>query len=270
MAFKISTGTKRGKASSMVWIAVLVFFMLLAAGVVGYSFLFSAKANDSRTLCPAGGPLGHVVLLVDKSDPLTFTQRKSFDVLYEEVVTRIVPKGHLLSVYALADDFSATAEPLLERCNPGDGSDLDPLYKNPVRQKKAFDEKYVKPMHDIRGDLVTEKSGKASPILEMIQLVGITGFRRHAIPGEKRLIIVSDMIQNTPQLNMYKTGVPSYQSFAETAYGKKTLADLKGVKVEFRILLNTPRLQREELLNFWEREINQSGGKLELSEPVKG
>lgn len=41
---------------------------------------------------------------------------------------------------------------------------------------------------------------------------------------------------------MYK-GIPAYEAFSSTAYGQKTQADLKGVKVEFRMLLNNPALQ---------------------------
>jgi hypothetical protein len=269
MAFKVSNPKKHNNALTIVWIVLLMLIIIGAAGVVIYRFVFSEKPNNAETLCPANGPLGHVVLLVDKSDPMTFTQRKDFEVLYKEVVTSTVPKGHLLSVYALADDFVATAEPLLEMCNPGDGSDASRFNANPVQLKKSFDERYVKPMLELREDLVTDRPGKASPILEMIQLVGITGFRKHAVAGEKRMIIVSDMIQNTRQLHMY-TGVPRYESFAETPYGRKSLADLKGVKVEFRMLLNTPAVQGENLFNFWRQHIKQSGGRFALYEPIKG
>lgn len=269
MAFKVSSSRKKGRAMTVVWIVVLVLIIFAAAGLVVYKFVFHEKPNNAKTLCPANGPLGHVVLLVDKSDPMTFTQRKDFEVLFQEVVTKVVPKGHLLSVYALADDFVATADPLLELCNPGDGSDASQFDANPVQLRKSFDQQYFKPMLELREDLVTDKPGKASPILEMIQLAGITGFRKHAVAGDKRLIIVSDLIQNTPQLRMYER-VPRYEAFAETQYGKKSLADLKDVKVEFRMLLNTPTVQGEDLFNFWRQHIKQSGGRFVLHEPIKG
>jgi len=220
------------------------------------------------TLCPAAGPLGHVVILVDRSDPMTFTQRKAFAVAYRDIVVR-VPAGHLLSVYALSDDFKETAEPLLELCNPGDGKDATGLNDNPGMLKRAFEQKYLKPFQEREEELVTESPGKASPILEMIQLVGITGFRKQAIVGEKRLIIVSDMIQNTPQLRMYK-GVPDHSVFSKTPYGVKSRADLEDVKVEFRMLMNTPTIQDERMFDFWKTHIRQSGGRVVLHDPING
>lgn len=269
MSYRITSSKKGLSAGNAVKITLSAAVILFGGGVAAYTILNGERPNNPKTLCPSNGPLGHVVLLVDKSDPMTFTQRKDFEVLYEEIVTRIVSKGHLLSVYALADDFEATAEPLLQLCNPGDGSDASRVNANPVQLKRVFDQKYVKPMLELRDDLVTDKPGKASPILEMVQLTGITGFRKQMAAGERRLIIVSDMIQHTPQFSMYK-GVPKYEAFAETPYGMKSLADLKDVKVEFRMLLNTPAVQGEDLFNFWRQHVKQSGGHFVLHEPIKG
>lgn len=246
----------------------LVLFVVGVGGYVGYSYFTKPPEDNKTTLCPAAGPLGHVVVLVDKSDPMTFTQRKSFSVIYRQLVTQ-VPRGHLLSLYALGENFMSAAEPLMELCNPGDGSDVSTYDDNPGQRKKTYETRYLKPFMERAEDLVTERPGKASPIIEMIQLACITGFRKHAVAGEKRLIIVSDMIQNTPQLSMYK-GVPDYASFGQTPYGVKSRADLQDVKVEFRMLMNTPAIQTERLLDFWKTHIRQSGGRLVLHDPING
>jgi hypothetical protein len=251
------------------WAAGLLgVIALCAVAYVAYA-RFTRVADDNKaTLCPASGPLGHAVVLVDKSDPMTFTQRKSFTVVYRDLVTQ-VPRGHLLSLYALGEDFKSTAEPLMELCNPGDGRNVSGLDDNPGQRKKTYETRYLKPFLEREEELVTERPGKASPILEMIQLVGITAFRKHAVAGEKRLVIVSDMIQNTPQMSMYK-GVPDYAAFGQTPYGVKSRADLQDVKVEFRMLMNTPNIQNERLLDFWKTYIRQSGGRLVLHDPING
>jgi hypothetical protein len=269
MTFRISHHKHRGSPMTTVWIGLLILVIVAALGTVLYKFFHAGKSRNNITLCPGNGPLGHVVLLVDKSDPLTFTQKKDFDVFYQDVVANKVPKDHLLSVYALADEFVSTAEPLLELCNPGNGSDASTLDANPAQLRKTFDEKYLRPMLELSGDLVTSKSGKASPILEMIQLAGITGFRKQNVVGEKRMIIVSDFIQYTPQMDMYKS-LPTYEAFSASSYGKKTSADLQGVKVEFHILLNTPNVQGEQLVKFWLQHIKQSGGRVVSTAPIRG
>lgn len=258
------------ESSKGFYIGALVL-ALAALGVVGFfahAHLTRTPQDDKKTLCPAAGPLGHVVVLVDRSDPMTFTQRKSFSVVYRELVAQ-VPRGHLLSLYALGDDFMASAEPLMELCNPGDGRDASNFDDNPGQRKRTYEKQYLKPFLEREEDLVTERPGNASPILEMVQLASITGFRKHGVAGEKRLVIVSDMIQNTPHLNMYK-GLPDHAAFTQTPYGIKSRADLQDVKVEFRMLMNTPAIQTERLLDFWKSHLRQSGGRLVLHDPING
>jgi len=253
-----------------------IFIILLAvavvvagAGITAYVLITKETPNNISTLCPSTGPHGHTILLVDKSDPMSFTQRKDFEVMYEEILTHLIPQGHLFSVYALADDFKTSAQPLLELCNPGDGREASRLDSNPVQLKRRFEQQYVKPMIGLRDELITSKSGVTSPILEMIQLTAITGFRARAVNGDRRLIIVSDMLHNTPPFSMYKT-IPKHDAFVETVYGRKSIADLNRVKVEIRMLLNSPNLQNEMLLNFWKQHIERSGGTLVQYEPIKG
>lgn len=265
------TGSRaRARERKNLWYIILgVVFIVALVGVWIYSKLTEISPINAQTLCPAEGPQGHIVLLVDKSDPMTFTQRKDFDVIYEELVKKRVPKGHLLSVYALSEDFKNTADPLIELCNPGDGSDISIKNGNPVKVAKVFREKYLQPMLDRSIDLVTDKPSKASPLFEMLQLVSITGFRKYDVKGERRLIVVSDMLHNTPQYTMYKA-VPKFQDFAATPYAAKAMTDLPGVKVELQILMNTPQLQKPELVHFWEEYVLQAKGKVVAVNPIKG
>lgn len=271
MAFRLSRGRRKGSLLTLTFIGLLLLGIAAAGGVVAYRFAAGpADEQDAASLCPRKGPKGHVVLVVDRSDPLTFTQRKDFEVLFREVVIAGVPKGHLLSVYALADDFRTTAEPLVELCNPGDGSDASNVDANPQMLRKNFEEKYLKPLLARRDELVTDVPGKASPILEMIQLAAITGFGRRAVPEGRRLIVVSDFVQNTPELSMYKSGIPDYGTFRLSGYGKKVAADLRDVKVDLRMLVNKPDLQNERLLKFWQEHVRSGGGRVVTYEPVKG
>ena len=58
--------------------------LLLVIFVMGATaWWWSQKRNtlDPKTLCPVDGPLGHNILLVDKTDPLNLAQKSALDLL---------------------------------------------------------------------------------------------------------------------------------------------------------------------------------------------
>ena len=97
---------------------------------VTYFMMTRPDGLDNETLCPAKGPTGHYVLLVDKTDPLTFTQKEAFGVTLRELIEKRTPEGYLLSVFVLGEDFKENAKPLVELCNPGTGQDKSELTAN--------------------------------------------------------------------------------------------------------------------------------------------
>ena len=102
-------------------------FLLVLGIIGGVTYYMSSRpaSLDKESLCPASGPTGHYVLLVDKTDPLTFTQKEAFTVTLRELVEKRIPEGYLLSVFVLGEDFKETAKPLIERCNPGRHAQAD-------------------------------------------------------------------------------------------------------------------------------------------------
>ena len=103
----------------------------------------------------------------------------------------------------------------------------------------------------------------------MLQLVGINGFRKHAVQGPKRLVLVSDMLHNTPQFSMYQ-GALEFEAFEANDYAKKAQADLRDVTVELHYLMTTPRLQTRRNLAFWERYFERAGARLTEVRRVEG
>jgi hypothetical protein len=248
--------------------ALFVIVIALTAAAFWYQYKLT-PAIDPVSLCPASGPTGHVILLVDKTDPLNFTQRESFHALLEEIIAKRVATGELLSVFALGDDYTTTAKPLIELCNPGDGSDQSELTANLKRLKRQFEEKFRTPMQALTNELESQQPGRASPVLEMIQLISINGFRKHEVHGPRRLILVSDMLHNTAGLSMYR-GDYDYQAYLDSAYGRKTTADLAGVEVELHYVLHTPALQTRRHLKFWEDHFSHAGARIVAVRPLEG
>jgi hypothetical protein len=253
-----------------VWSAVILVLLGMAIIVaVGYRQLTRDDPIDPVTLCPAKGPAGHTVLLVDKTDPLNFTQKQAFSVRLQNMVTSEIPEGHLLSVFVLGESFQQSAVPILELCNPGSEQGKSELTANLKRLQTRFEERFIKPVRETEELLVATAPAKVSPIFEMIQLVGINGFQKHAIQGKKRLLMMSDMIHNTPQFSMY-SGNFDFEYFSKTDYGSKSMANLQGVDVNIIYLLNTPRLQTRRQAYFWEQYFERAGAKLSNITPLEG
>ncbi|HEV7801652.1 MAG TPA: hypothetical protein VGP15_11300, partial [Burkholderiales bacterium] len=83
------------------------------------------------------------------------------------------------------------------------------------------------------------------------------------------LIIVSDMLHKSPQLSMYQ-GIPDFEQFAATEYGRKMRAELDGVEVELHHVLNYPKLQNRRQLQFWESYFEKSGARIVSVRPMEG
>lgn len=245
----------------------VVFAISLVLLLVFWLLSGTAPPLNSENLCPADGPKGHYVLLVDKTDPLTFSQKNAFSVTLRDFVRKRTPEGYLLSVFVLGEDFKVTAKPLVELCNPGAGENKSELTANLKQLNRQYHERFESPLLKTSEEMVANSSAKSSPILEMLQLVGINGFRKNDVDGERRLFIISDMLHNTSEFTMYR-GVPDYEALANTSYGRKVHSDLTGVEVEILYLINTPQLQTKKNVKFWEDYFQSAGARIVAVKPL--
>jgi hypothetical protein len=236
---------------------------------IAYAFWPNKGAIERDRLCPATGPAGQVVLLVDKTDPLTFTQKQAFEVLLNKLVSEQVPMGYLLSVFVLGGDYKSNPKPIFNKCNPGDGTDANAFTNNVTHLRKRFEDKFRQPVLGLADKLQTPTSERYSPIFEMLSMTAINGFRAENVKGPRRLIIVSDMLHNTPEYSMYR-GTPDFQSFVDSDYGRKMHTDLKDVEIQIQYLMNTPHLQTRRNLKFWEDYFNWTGARVVEAKTLEG
>jgi hypothetical protein len=249
--------------------ASALFFVAIAVAGAAYYAISREPSVDQASLCPGKGPTGHVVLLVDKTDPLNFTQKQAFSRLLGDLVDRRVLPGELLSVFVLGEDYRESATPLVELCNPGTGEGKSILTANVVKLNAQFRDRFREPLLKQADVLISAAPSRTSPILEMVQLVAINGFRKHAVKGPHRLIVVSDMMHNTPSYSMYH-GPFDYPLFRSSDYGRKVQTDLQGVEVEIHYILHSPKLQTRRQLKFWEDHFSSSGARVVAVTPMEG
>lgn len=267
---RISRHERKQRKKEIVWGAVALITALgILASAMTYVFLNRDDVIGAKTLSPAGGPRGHYVLLVDTTDRMRFAQKLAFDVIFRDIIEKRMPEGYLLSIFVMGEDVRANARPLIEICNPGRGADKSEWTANLERLRRRYEERFRKMLLDQAATLVDSKPAKISPILETLQMVGINAFRRHDVQGERRLIMVSDMLHHTPRFSMYR-GIVDYETFAASGYARKVHAELTGVEVEIHYLINTPELQTRRNLAFWENHFNSTGAQIVAVRPMEG
>lgn len=260
MSKKNKYSAKSSSKDVFVFLALLILLVVLIAGGV-FFYKNKSVAPDRLTLCPQSGPIGHLVVLVDSTDPYTFIQREAFFAALKELAGGAVPEGHLLSIYKLGESFEVNSQPVFERCNPGTIEGKSKLTANFKRIQERHRNEFEQPIIELIDVLVPTKESALSPIFEMFQLVSINAFRTRAIDGPRSLVVYSDMLPNTKEFSMFKA-LPDYETFTETTYGQRTRTDLKGVRVKLNYLMNYPRLQTRKQLHFWEQYFEQSGASV--------
>ncbi len=260
---------KNDSSAILIGSFLLCIVVAVISGIAYYLFNNQQQTLDKTTLCPSTGANAHTVILIDKTDPLNFVQKKAFQVLIENMIKEQIQQGELLSVYALGEDFTANDKPLIELCNPGDGSDKSELTANVKRLKQQYEERFLEPILNVANELTNIEASKYSPIMEQIQMVAINSFQKLNIQGEKKLIIFSDMLQNTSSYSMYKSNL-KYEDFSKLTYAQKVKPDLKNVKIELHYLMNSPKHQTNRHLHFWEYFFDAAGARITFVRPLEG
>lgn len=245
-----------------------VALSILAAA--SYFYLVAGDETiDKTTLCPADGPKGHVVLLVDKTDALNFTQSHGFVAYLSKILNQEVKPGELFSVFVLGEDYTSTPTPLFEMCNPGTGEGKSAWTSNPAKLRRQYEDKFLKPVEQLADQLKAITPAATSPIMEMLQMVSIHGFQTKQIEGRKRLFIVSDMLQNSPVLSQYSDRI-AFDVFAKRPDYQKIKTRLDGTEVELAFLMNSPTLQTRGHLLFWEQYFDALGARLVSVRTIEG
>jgi hypothetical protein len=260
----------RSRQRSNILLGSLSFLLVIALTGAGVWWWGQKKSGiDATTLCPSDGPIGHNVLLIDKTDPFNLPQKSAFDLIVTDLVTKQTPPGYLLSIYVLGDDFKAQTKPLVELCNPGDAKGHSELTENIKQLNRQYKERFLKPVFQQSTELLSVSTAHESPILEMLQMVNLNSIKRHDVDGPKQLIVLSDLLQNSKQLNMYKS-TPNFESFNQTSYAQKTRVSFEGVEVKVHLLQNMPDLQKQSLFDFWKKYfMNSNAASFELT-PLPG
>jgi hypothetical protein len=249
-----------------------VFLGLLSAGIALYSKGQAlAVPTDRTSLCPTKQVLSQVtVILLDVSDD--FSEPQKLQVAnYLDRVRDSIPRFGLLELYTLDRAGGRVTEPVFHMCNPGSGADLNKLYQNPHLAKKAWQAFTHRVSEQLERQIAAPPSS-TSPIFEAVQATALRTFGRPEFDRvPKRLVVVSDLLQNVPGgLSMY-AAIPRFDSFQSSPYFSGVRSDLQGVSVSIYYLARAAsNTQGRSHIDFWDSFFAAQGAAVESVQKVYG
>lgn len=242
----------------------IALFVAIAVLTVG---LWPQRDYDEKTLCPKDGDYPRTAVLIDATDALNASQVKTI----REEVTALRDRLALhewVGIFVLNEDNLVLPAPEVALCYPGDESTANPLYENPRQIRRRFEREFRDPIEAAVQRLADLPSRPTSPILEMIRAVALD--RNFDSTKGRRLLVVSDLLQNVPEYSHYRAE-PDFEQWRQTPYAREfLLLSLLDVQIDVLYLRRTetrPRQTRGHV-KFWEEYFHAVGAVVETLKPV--
>lgn len=247
--------------------AILNFILAgLAVVIVGFSFYaLQPEPYDELTLCEISDELPpHTAIIIDKTDEYSQQQAGLIAATIRRARDRL-NVGERFTLFELDQFGQFDPRGEFSLCNPGRGDQVNALFRNPERIEERFDEKFDRPLETVLEDLVVPKEAPNSPVLEAMARLGQTEAFSDRAP-ERRIIIISDMLQNSDVFTAYGGGgampetMPSAFEVADATM-RRFGNSLDGVALEIRLI---PRqryvdMQRGALKDYWNQVFTELG-----------
>jgi hypothetical protein len=268
------TSRKARKARDDRFGVILLVVVLAVFGVGGY-FWYQQRQDHVEiakgSTCPTDGPHSVTVLLVDVTDVLSPPQRQ--DLTNKLAAAQAdIPQYGSFELFTVAPTTDALLTPVLSVCNPGDGADSSELVSNKKVILKRYREGFAEPLSAAFQSILTASDAKRSPILQSIQSVALTSFGpvdRRDVPH--RLIVVSDLLQFTDDINFYRS-LPSAEQMIASSSFAAARTDLRGAEVELWMITRADhaKLQTKKLIELWSEIIAAQGGRVVRAYNIDG
>jgi len=247
--------SKKNKQQNLIGIFLIAIILLIFIGLLSvYAYARFSTESISQ----------YNVFLIDVTDKLTPQQKGELINNFEKYINES-PKNSWHEVYQVDSTDNELLKPLLKTKStfaPNDpGSSL---ISSTVLLKKDFVENFVMPFRNLLEESFATPAAQKSPILESVQSAAITCLNKYeAQKAPRRLILVSDLMQNTEGINFYQ-GIPLFDNLLKNEAYRKTRTNLGGVK--FQIWKLNSRISPEDdrkLLDLWNKIIHDQGGVIQ-------
>lgn len=262
---------RRSESFPIGW--AIVGGLAMVAMLVGFGWLYMGAVarspeRDAETLCPKTGPVEQVLVLVDVTDPVGSIAQA--DILNQlDAIADGLPRGGLFELRTLKTGDSRT-NTIFSTCNPGDGSDLDHWTGNPEAARKRWTESFDGPLKAAMDEALHAESADTSPIMAGAQQIAVDRLgSQHAESIPNRLIIVSDLLENTPAFSMYRSG-PDFDAYLASSAPAEFGTDLAGATVEVWLLRRGRDFLGSDLADFWADWVQDNNGTFDRALQLQG
>jgi hypothetical protein len=245
--------------------------VLAAFAGIGVFVLNEMKSRpdlDAR-LCPIkSGPSAVTSILIDRTDGLNPVQATALSDWVRSWAGD-VQEGGAFKVYEVGSG-GALLSPVVDICNPGSSEGKSDLINNKRKLDERYEKGFKQKIEQLLHDMQTDKTAKTSPIMEGIQAIAVSDFGP-AAPEVRKLIIVSDLLQNGPSLSLYKS-VPDAETFLSSPAGSSLRSNLSGVDVSVFILNRKAEAskQTDALGMFWMNWLTGQGASVTEQRRIPG
>lgn len=250
---------------------ILGVIVVVAAVAITYMRVAASNPDlDQATLCPSDPP-SITVLLVDVTDPMNVPQRQDFRNQLAAMRNAIPRYGKLIVAQVDATN-QQLIRPVIVRCNPGTSADVDEATGDPAATQRRYEEQFVAPLDEAFARISEASGAHQSPIMESMQSVALTELLTpDAADKDRRIILVSDLLQNTDGANFYD-GLPDPDEFVRGQAFRRARTDLRGIEVELWMLErgDAASTQPRALIDLWDRIVAEQGGTVMRAYNVSG
>lgn len=221
--------------------------------------------------CQEGNVQGHLVVILDRTDPLAPGTHRSVSKIIAQLVADM-QTGDKLSVYEIdSTNLGGLSRARFEHCRPRDGSHADPLFENPTLISRRFMELFDKPLHEVIDGYQGGDGQSSSPIMEcLMDVMHLKDFGER-VP-RRRLVVFSDLLQHTARYSHYRTA-PDFRTMLRDNALRQMVPDLSGVRVSLYYLLRASdsaiNRQTNEHVEFWLDYFSAAGAVVDHVEKVR-
>jgi hypothetical protein len=255
--FRTGRGPRQGASPVVWWLLILAALAAIVAG--GYATWRVANAERlDASLCPEiSGPSGYLLILLDLTDPVEPAQASRIRGAIEDVVDAS-PQGTMTALGVVSTDAARMGSGFA-LCKPRSARDAGEMTENRRMVEERYRKGFAIPLERTLDAMLAAPEEDASPIMEGIQALAATtnGF----LPaGERhgRLIVVSDLLQNSDAMSFYRG--EDWSDFEKSGRSQEMAQNLDRVEVDLmRIARDGDGDKLQAVREFWQEYFTRQG-----------